>query len=60
MAGSKKASASKPAAVNLRGLMGREIAAMIAGGEITQAQAETFVARRAVEKLHKEQEKLQA
>lgn len=57
----KKKSAGKPApTVNLRGLMGRQIAEMIRDGEVTQASADAFVAERAVYKLHKEQAKLDA
>lgn len=58
---SKKSTAAKPApTVNLWGKMGREIAEMIEDGEVTQTQAEAFVAERAVHKLRKEIAKRQA
>lgn len=57
----KKTTAAEPApTVNLRGLMGRQIAEMIEDGEVTQASAEAFVAERAVHKLRKEIAKRQA
>lgn len=60
MAGKKNTAAKPVATVDLRGLMGREIAEMIESGEVTQASAEAFVAERAVHKLRKEQAKRQA
>ena len=47
----KTTSAAKP--VELSGLMGPQIADLVISGEITKAQAETFVADRAVRKFGK-------
>lgn len=45
--------ASSTSTVELSGLMGPQIAGLVISGEITQAQAEKFVAERAVRKFGK-------
>ena len=42
-------------AISLRGLMSTQIAALIAEGQVSQEDAEDFVAQRAIGKLHKAQ-----
>jgi 3-hydroxyacyl-CoA dehydrogenase len=54
----KRTPAPKKEQVNLRGKMGREIAQLIADGDVSMSEAEEFVATRAVEKLRKECDKL--
>ena len=55
---SKNTQAAKPApSIELSGLMGPQIAELVISGDLSQAQAEKFVAERAVRKFGKSLDK---